>query len=146
MALTYSQVSQLTPVICGLKNQGLSPLSIIKLIKLTKALKETFKERTDAVNIIFDNYGIKKERTPDGKGFIMNFSGHEKEAEIRVALNEIDTQTVNIAPLNFLSEEELVKASFGSDMNTLLFVSDFLVDESKPYVEEQKRESKIVRV
>lgn len=137
MTISYQRISQITPVILALKNQGLTPISVIKLLKLGKILREVYTEREQAVNIILENYEVKREKIKGARGYVVNIEGHEKEKEIKDAMSIIDQQQANIAPLNFMSEEELVKASFGLDTKTLLALYDLLVDENKPTIPEE---------
>lgn len=135
MIITYKQISDLTQLMFRLKNEGLSGMSTMRLIRLLKRVKEVNSEREEAVKAILSGYNIKPVKVPGIRGMVSTYSGHEKEQEIQAKIDEINIMEANIAPVNFLSEEELVKSSIGMDVNAILFLADFLVDESKPYVD-----------
>lgn len=144
MQITYKEVSKLIPLVFKLKNEGLQPLSTIRVVRLVKSLKAANEDRQEAIKIILNQYDIKPKRVP-GKGMVSTYEGHDQQKEIQEDIERIEAQGVDVAPVKFLSEEELVSCSLGMDINLVAALADFLVDESLPTIDAPKEKSRILQ-
>lgn len=144
MQITYKEASKLVPLVFKLKNEGLKPLSTIRVVRLIKSLKAANEDRQEAIKIILKQYDIQPKRVP-GKGMVSTYEGHDQQKEIQDSIDTIEAQVAEVSPVKFLSEEELVACSLGMDISLVAALAEYLVDESLPTIDQPKERSRILQ-
>jgi len=126
---TYKSAFVLRKTLAPLKNTtGMTPSTILKIVDLKDNLDKHYQKFFKAFHTFFDGYPtVESIDNPLTGDRAYQYMGHPQEAAISDGIFELESQKVEISPINFLSDQEFATLTSGSTIEELSILRRFLL-------------------